>query len=106
MSVEEDKTESRKAVGAKVMWEVFMAAKAAFKRWDPDKDSYEQFFQFFAGELNSSIGRSAGLHMPSEQMVRDEAAEELRVAAAKHPKSSAKHAAFLEAADMVEKGPR
>jgi hypothetical protein len=105
VSVEDDKAAKRKAMGAKAMAEVFMAAKAAFNKWKPE-DGYERFFQLFVGEMQSSLGRSAGLHMPSEQMVRDEAAQELRDAAAKYSKSSAKHAAFLEAADLVEQGPR
>lgn len=98
-------TEQSKVDGAKVMEEVFLAAKAAFKRWKPS-DGYERFFQVFVGELNSSIGRSAGLHMPSEAMTREEAAQELRDVAENLPKGSSKRAHFLEAADMVEQGPR
>jgi hypothetical protein len=68
-------------------------------------ESYDKLLRPFLGELVFRAGQKLGLDMPpSEETVRKQVAEELREEASRL--SGSPRRAVMDAADMVEKGPR
>lgn len=102
------KNEKTGALGRLLADELLAVVKAGINRsgWKSG-DRPDKVLRAVAGEAVATLYRRVGLDMPpSEEEVREKVAQELRAAARRHPAGGAKRAAFLEAADEAERGPR
>ncbi|MFD3336074.1 hypothetical protein ACFWV1_26020 [Streptomyces sp. NPDC058700] len=79
-------------------------ARADWKIGDPA----DKMLWPIVGALTVHLGRELRVDQmpPSEVMVREQVARDLRAVAARHPEGSVRHAAYMDAAELAEQGNR